>query len=225
MADTATRDGVVPLTEAVRAGRFEEVQQLVQGDGALAGARDQAGVSLVMVALYHGHQEIATWLAARRADGDVFEAAALGDAGRVNSLVGRDPGLVHAFSVDGFTGLALASFFGRHDVVSHLLDRGADVNAVARLPPGYTPLTGAVTGRHAAVVAELLRRGANVNYRYGPGYSPLHAAAASGSAEIVGLLLAAGADAGARTDDGKTPGDMARDKGHVDAAALLDARP
>ncbi len=209
------------LIQAVRDGRADEVQLLVESDPVLVGARDASGVSAVLLALYHGRGDIAEWLASRRSDLDIFEAASLGDTARIQALLSAEPSLAEAWSPDGFTALGLASFFGRLAVGRVLVARGAAVNAISRNAARYTPLTGAVAGRHADVVRELLRAGADPSHRYGPGLTPLHVAAANGSVEIVQALLDAGARRDARTEEGKTPFDHAREKGHGQAADLL----
>ena len=220
----APSDRVQRLIQAVRDARADEVQVLVESDPGLAAARDTSGVSAIVLALYHGHVEISRWLAARRTDLDLFEAACLGDTGRVQAMLTADPSLAAAWSPDGFTALALASFFGRLAVVRALMARGADVNAIGRNAARYTSLTGAVTARHAAIVRELLQSGADPNYRYGKGLTPLHAAAANGSVEIVEALLAAGGRPDARADDGRTPLDYAREKEQARVVELLEAR-
>ncbi len=226
MADAiAPGERVQRLIDAVKRGRADEVQVLVESEPRLAAARDVSGVSAILLALYHGHPEVGRWLASRRTDLDAFDAAALGDLARVRALIADDGSVVHARSADGFTALGLASFFGQLAVVKELIGSGADVNVIGRNPGRYTPLTGAVAGRSAEVVGELLRAGADPNYKYGPGYRPLHEAAASGNEEIVRLLLEAGADRGACTDEGRTPADLAREKGHARVAEALEKQP
>ncbi len=225
MADVmAPSEAAQRLIQAIRQGQSGEVQVLVESDPALAAACDVSGVPAILLALYHGHPDIAGWLASRRTNLDIFEAAAIGSVARVQALVSADPSVVHAWSPDGFTALGLASFFGRLAVVRLLLAQGADPNVPGRNPGRYTALTGAVAARSVEVVAELLRRGADPNYRYGPGYTPLHEAAASGSDEIARLLVEAGANLDARTEEGKSPLDFAREKGHRRVAEWLAAR-
>ncbi len=212
------------LIDAVKRGQPADVQVLVESDPLLAGARDASGVSAILIALYHGHRDIARWLAARRTDLDIFEASALGNVERVTTLLAADPSLVRALSPDGFPALGLASFCGALPAVRALLAAGADPNAAGSNAAGYTPLTGAVASRSVDVVSELLQNGGNPNQRYGPGYTPLHEAAASGSHEIAELLVKAGASAGAKTDAGLTPLELAREKGHQRVVDLLAGR-
>jgi len=212
------------LVQAVEQGQSDEVQLLVESAPALASVRDVSGVSAVLLALYHGHRDIAEWLGSRRSDLDIFEAAALGDVARVLALLSADPSLVNAWSPDGFTALSLASFFGQLASVRLLITHGSDVNAIGRNPGRYTALTGAVTAGAVEIVRELLRHGSDANHRYGPGHTPLHAAAARGSDEIVRMLVEAGAKPDARTDGGSTPLDVAREKGHTRVVELLAGR-
>ncbi len=221
---SAPGEAVERLIQAVRQGRVDEIQILVESQPALVEARDVSGVSAILIALYHGHPDVARWLAARRANLDVFEASALGEVDRVEQLLSRDPSLAHATSPDGFTALALASFLGQLGAVRSLFARGADPNAIGRSPERYTALTGAVAARQADVVRELLQNGADVNYRYAGGLTPLHVASANGSVEIARMLMEAGADAGATNDAGKTPLDLAEEKGHREMIGLLAAR-
>jgi ankyrin repeat protein len=219
---TTSETVVQRLIAAVREGRVADTQALVESTPALAAARDPGGVSALVLALYHGHADIAQWFAARRTDLDIFEAASLGLLDQVTALVDADATLVAAWSADGFTPLALTSFFGHLPTVRFLLDRGADVNAVARNDSKYTALTGAVTAGRGEVVAALLEHGADATYRYGGGFTPLHIAAAAGRVDIVRLLLEAGAARDARTDDGQTPRDFAQHREQADVVRLLD---
>jgi ankyrin repeat protein len=155
---------------------------------------------------------------------DVFEAAALGEAGRVTELVEADPGLVNAYAPDGFYPLGLAAFFGQEEVVPILLAHGADVTQWAENAIRVQPLHAAAAGGDAEIARLILDAGAPVNQAQSGGYTALHAAAFHGNRELAELLLDRGGDRSATLDDGRTPADVAREKGHADIAALLDVR-
>src|SRR5206468_9786669 len=125
-------------------------------------------------------------------------------ADRVAALFEADPGLIGAWSSDGFTPLHLAAFFGYPDVVQVLLKRGAEVNPVARNPMKVQPLHSAAAGGHGEVAKLLVAAGADVNARQEKGWMPLHSAANNGDLETIGLLLSHGADPAAQNDECKS---------------------
>lgn len=100
---------------------------------------------------------------------------------------------VRAVSVDGFPPLYLAAFFGHAEIVTLLLQMGADCNAVAQNGSAVEPLHSAVAGRDARIVERLLLAGAHVNARQNGGFTPLHAALQNEDHQIVALLRRRGA--------------------------------
>lgn len=167
--------------------------------------------SELLEALYRGDQVTVDTKLAERPDLTLFEAAAVGDSGRVQELLTREPRSVADWSPDGFTALHLAAFFGRETIAATLLERGADVSAVARNPLRVQPLHSAAAGGHTAVARLLLEHGADPNARQEGGFVPLHAAAQARNDELYELLLASGADQDAATDDGRTAADFRAD--------------
>jgi uncharacterized protein len=202
------------LFEAIRAGNSASVLSLLTSDPSLASAKNDSGVSAVLMSAYSGRQEIRDLLVARGATLEIHDAAAIGDLERTKQLVENNAALAQAFSPDGFPVVALAAVFGHLPVARYLAEHGADVNAPATNGSGYNALTGAVASGHAEIVRWLLENGANPNYRYGAGYSPLLTAAANGHLEIVKLLLARGADPNATTNDGKSAAAFAAERNH-----------
>lgn len=203
------------LFEALKTNDQAAVDTLLTEEPALAGARNERGLSAVLWAVYMGRKEILQMLLAKQPTLDIFEAAAVGDRAKVEEWVTRDLQLVNAYAADGFHPLGLAAFFGHHEIVSFLLDRGASVNQPSNNGPKVAPLHAAVARGYIEIVRVLLARGADVNQPQEQGITPLHGAAFEGNQELVSLLLAAGADATARTDDGKTPLDIAVSKGYT----------
>ena len=101
----------------------------------------------------------------------------------------------------------IAGLGGHLDVVDALLVAGATVNP----PPGtHTPLRGAVNRGHAAIVARLLRAGADVNIPSAGNRTPLMGAAMFGHDDLLQTLLAAGADPAVRNTFGESAGDLAK---------------
>lgn len=209
------------LFAAIEAGDAAGVRRLLAETPALAGARTGAGLPALLFALYRTQGESVDALLAASPELDGFSAAALGREGELGALLARAPDLAAAFSVDGFTVLHLAAFFGQAGVARLLLDAGAGVNAIARNPMRVQPLHSAAAGRHHAVCALLLERGADVNARQHGGWTPLHAAAQHGDRALAELLLAAGADLAACNDEGRSAAAIAEESGHAELAALL----
>lgn len=212
---------------AVKTGDAAEVQARLAAEPALAEARNADGVSAVLIAVYYGHTPVGELIVAARGPADAYEAAALGHTARLADLLDAAPGQLNDYSVDGFTLLGLAAYFGRPDAVDLLLARGADVNRPAGNASQVCPLHSAVANRDAATayrVAEaLLRHGARPNAQQEGGYTPLHETAFHGEAALTRLLLSHGADPQGRTTEGLSAVDLAEKHGHAEVAALLRA--
>lgn len=181
------------LFDAIAAGDAARVRELVSADATLAGCRDEEGVSARMRARYHGQSEIVGILVDSGPELDVFEAAALGAEERLDELLAHDRSLVGARSADGFTPLHFAAFFGHSEAARLLVERGADVGAVAHNPMQVQPLHSAAAAGCREVVELLLEHGADPNAEQQGGHVALDAARQNGDDEIAELLLAHGA--------------------------------
>jgi ankyrin repeat protein len=211
------------IFDAARAGDAERVATLLAADPAIAGARDDDGLSLVLLSRYRGDGPVLRAVLAAGPTLDVFDAAALGETGRLGELLAGEPFLAAAWSTDGFTALHLAAFFGHPEAVALLLASGAAVDAVSRNPMRVTALHSGAAGRDLAVCRLLIEHGADVNAEQRDAYRPLHAAAQSGDEALADLFLAAGAERAATTDDGRTPADLAAAAGRHTLAERLRA--
>jgi ankyrin repeat protein len=210
------------LFAAIDAGDEARLAEVLEPAPELAGSHDDDGISAVMHALYRGRRAAAAALAARLPAVDVFEAAGLGREETVRDLVRADPSLAAAWSVDGFTALHFAAFFGGGGAASVLLAAGADPNLRSRNDFAVMPIHSAVAGGHADVVVALLDAGADPNVRQRHGWTPLQGAAEHGLTETVERLLAAGADPAATNDEGISAADLARNGGHDALAGRLE---
>ncbi|HEY6959820.1 MAG TPA: ankyrin repeat domain-containing protein [Candidatus Limnocylindria bacterium] len=208
---------------AVKKGDRDAVERMLRSDPELLAAKDERGTSALLLAYYHGKAEIANSLLTHRPDLDLYEAATVGDAGRIRELVGRSAD-VNAYAADGFTALGLAAFFKRRDAVRALLDAGAAPNLASR-PAGFTPLHSAVADDAGTVTSDIVRvlldAGADPNAQSASGGTPLHTAAFIGDVAVARMLLAAGADPNMKDARELTPLDVARERANSEVAALL----
>lgn len=165
-----------------------------------------------MQALYEGKPDEARAIAEGRTDLDGFEAAAIGDVDRLRVLLDDDPGMVTAWSEDGFTPLHFAAFFGHPEAARLLVERGADLEARStnqQFALDAAPLHSASAAGQLEVCEVLLDAGADVNAVQHGGYTALLDAAANQNEELVEFLLERGADRTARLDDGRGLEDLA----------------
>jgi uncharacterized protein len=184
------------LFDAIAAGNVDQVQAIASANPESVAARNADGVSAVLWARYHNRPEVVAAVLAADPPLDVFDAAALGRLDRLAEIVEADPEQANAWSSDGFTPVGLAAFFGQPEAVRYLVERGADVHAVARNPMRVQPLHAATAARNVEAVRLLLEAGADPDAEQQEGWTPLMAARRHGDDEIVALLLAHGA-----TDD------------------------
>jgi ankyrin repeat protein len=205
---------------AIKNGDQDEVRRLLNGAPGLIHEKED-GLSPVLIAVYHGHPEIAELLAEKTVTLTVFEAAATGREAHLARLLARDPQLVNAYSQDGYQPLGLACFFGHREAAEYLIKAGARVNSPSQNKMRVTPLHSAAAGGHTAIVKLLLQNGADPNAREDGDFTPLHAAAQNGDADSVRSLLFEGADANAKTAEGKTPMDYAVEAGKANAVDVL----
>lgn len=212
--------------EAIRQGDTETVRSLLSRDPDLLTCHDDQGISALMLAAYHRHPELVTLLAADRADLTIHEAAVLGHGERIRQLLEQDPSMGNLLSVDGFTPLGLAAFFGNSHIVEQLLSAGADPNIGSTNRMHVRPIHSAAAHSDMDIALRLVRclleHGAEVNVAQSGGWTPLHQAAAHGREELVRLLLEWGADTRIESETHKTPHQMAVDNGYPEVASLLD---
>ena len=158
----------------------------------------------------------------------LFGSIALGDIDRLRTLLEADPALANQ-KEPGSPVLHYAAKLGRKDVVSLLLDRGADVNTTD--DHGSTALHVAAFWGRAKIAETLLRHKADVNACTRTGMTPLHESARLGTPGVAKLLLGAGAKVDVKDRKGRTPLDCAKDSigrsyskpGHAEVVKLLRA--
>jgi ankyrin repeat protein len=199
-AEIGVRSGDIAMTvfEAIEAGDAERARELVAADPTTATERNADGVPAVLYARYWGRTEIVAVLLGTQPELDVHAAAALGRTARLRELLDGEPSRVDAWSGDGYQPLHLAAFFGHVDGVRLLLERGADVRAVARNPMLVQPLHSAAAAGEVEIARLLLEAGADPNAEQQDGFVPLDAARENDDETMQELLSAHGAAASRR---------------------------
>lgn len=210
-----------PFFDALKRGDVDAVRPLLDQDPALAGARDANGLSALLTCLYHRQPALVPVLLERSPPLDVFDAAAIGDVETLRAHLEDDAAAARAEAADGASPLHLAAFFDHVDAGRLLIERGADLEAVAPGLGGVRPLHSAIAGRSTALALAMLDAGATPDVPQGGGFTPLHAAALHGMAELVKALLARGADPARKADDGRDARTMAAESGDAETVRLL----
>ena len=189
--------------DVIKKGNSARVSELLKQQPSLIKATYKNGITMVMLAVYAHHPEIAESFIANGIEPNIFEAAATGRVERVRELIKKNPELVHAWSPDGWTVVHLN--FNHPEVAKILIDAGADLNLNSRNKLNATPLQGAAANNWLELARLYLSRGANVNCRSEEGISPLGEAAANGYVDFAKLLIEKGANVNQKDDNGKTP--------------------
>jgi uncharacterized protein len=210
--------------QLISTGQTAEVAAAAEEDPALIKSRDAQGVSAFLWSIYHRQPMIRDFLLTHLESLDIFEACALGDCSRIESLLQHEPMLVHDSSADGWGPLHLAAAFGGPEATALLLTHGAHVHRFSRNPMHNQPLHACIALSQNAEIARLLiAQGADVNMEQAGGYTPLHQAAAAGLVELTGILLDAGANPSCVCNQGKTAADYARERNHQGVIERLSA--
>jgi ankyrin repeat protein len=162
------------LLQAVDAGHAGKVDTLL-AEGAPADVRDAMGRTLLMRALWRGHQHVAVLLLAEWP----------------TEVDGRDD--------QGWTAVGYAAAVGADDVMEELLARGWSPDPINDY--GNTPLSWAARGGHLGAIEILIRAGAQLDRRNQLGWTALDIAEREQNALAAAMLRRAGASPGAARRD------------------------
>ena len=207
--------------KAIQNGEIEKVRNLSKKSPDLVNEKTEEGISVLLLAMYYRKDDIVNVLLSHKTKFDLFEAAAAGRLDFFIKKIETEKEEVNQFSVDGFTPLGLACFFGKKEMVKYALEKNANPNLSSRNDFKVAPLHSAVAANEIEIVKLLLKNGANVNAQQMNGVTALHSAAHIGSLEIVKLLLKNGAEKNAKTSEGKTPLAFAEENGFLKIVKIL----
>jgi hypothetical protein len=115
--------------------------------------------------------------------------------------------------------IIVASYYGHAEIVSFLLEKGADANAAGG--EYGSSLQAAAARGYVEIVGILLEKGADVNAAGGRYGSSLQAAAARGQTDIVSILLENGADINAAGGKYRSSLQIAATRGHTEIVSIL----
>lgn len=220
-----------PLSLACSGGRYEVVEILlnvgankehrnVSDYTPLSLAASGGYVNIIRLLLHHG-AEINSRTGSKLGISPLMLAAMNGHTAAVKLLLDMGSDINAQIETNRNTALTLACFQGRHEVVSLLLDRKANVEHRAKT--GLTPLMEAASGGYIEVGRVLLDKGADVNATPVPSSrdTALTIAADKGHLKFVELLLQRGAAVEVKNKKGNSPLWLAANGGHLNVVKNL----
>ncbi|KAG8232601.1 hypothetical protein J437_LFUL010722 [Ladona fulva] len=220
-----------PLSLACSGGRFEVVDLLLNRGAnkehrnvsdytPLSLAASGGYINIIKMLLGHG-AEINSRTGSKLGISPLMLASMNGHTASVKLLLDMGSDINAQIETNRNTALTLACFQGRHEVVSLLLDRKANVEHRAKT--GLTPLMEAASGGFVEVGRVLLDKGADVNAPPVPSSrdTALTIAADKGHARFVELLLSRGAQVEVKNKKGNSPLWLAANGGHLNVVELL----
>lgn len=220
-----------PLSLACSGGRYEVVEILlsvgankehrnVSDYTPLSLAASGGYVNIIRLLLNHG-AEINSRTGSKLGISPLMLAAMNGHTAAVKLLLDMGSDINAQIETNRNTALTLACFQGRHEVVSLLLDRKANVEHRAKT--GLTPLMEAASGGYIEVGRVLLDKGADVNATPVPSSrdTALTIAADKGHLKFVELLLQRQACVEVKNKKGNSPLWLAANGGHINVVKNL----
>lgn len=220
-----------PLSLACSGGRYEVVELLLSV-GANKEHRNVSDYTPLSLAASGGYVNIIKLLLSNGAEinsrtgsklgiSPLMLAAMNGHTAAVKLLLDQGSDINAQIETNRNTALTLACFQGRHEVVSLLLDRKANVEHRAKT--GLTPLMEAASGGYIEVGRVLLDKGADVNAAPVPTSrdTALTIAADKGHLKFVELLLSRGAAVEVKNKKGNSPLWLAAHGGHLSVVEIL----
>ena len=209
------------LETLIENNQLDEIIALLSQKPQLASQTTSHQISPMLLACYYKKMDIANTIAEFMPNLTIFDACAIGKFDDVTLLVFKDPRLVNEYSIDGFTPLGLACYFGHEEIARFLVLKGADVNLPSKNGFNVFPIHSAVANNNYNIAKMLLDAKAYPNVCQKSGVAPLHSASQLGNIEMIILLLEHGAEVGLRMEGGKLPADLAAEKGFAEIAEIL----
>jgi len=213
------RGGLTALMLAARQGAANGVRALAEA-GADLDAVDPDGTTALNIAIINAHYDVAALLVEKRASLDIGDAAGMTPLYAAVDMQHQEPMVNRPLPKP-------SGLLGPLEIITLLLDRGANPNAALKTPllmrqhnggdpqlgEGATPLMRASKVSDTALIRILLDKGADPNLRLRNQTTALMIAAArsarnagpeQNTIDAISLLLAKGADINAVNDNGES---------------------
>jgi ankyrin repeat protein len=181
----------VALIELIVQGHTEAAFSLLEQNPELANEADPDHLSAAMIALYHGHKELADAILQRKSALTLFEAASFGRLAELERILETES--IENWSTDGFQALHLAAYFGRVETAKALLSWRAPLDSLSRNQLGVSPLHAALANGHESIARDFVFEGADVNLASSTGWTPMHYAIHLGNRPLLLFLREHGA--------------------------------
>lgn len=223
---TIDKEGFTPLYAAIKHNHVNIAEMLAKAGASINANVPQINSSLLHLAIYNGHLESTSFLIEQGADIEGRNPA--NDTPLLIAIVENHIEIVKKLllsnvdinkGIDGFTPLYLSVNKGYEEIVTLLVNNGADLNLSDNIH-GNSPLYMACFWGLENIVITLLQAGAEINKVTKLGITELQVAANQGHLNIVKTLINAGADVFAKTPDGQIAYDLVQYK-HSEVSAYL----
>lgn len=220
--------GITPLIMASMHGKLNIVNLLLDHH-ANVHHRYNAGYPALHLAALNGREDVFKELIVRGADANIDDsinhkllhlAAKGGLVNVVKELLDTGNCDINLPIRNGDTALHLATLNGRQEVIQHLIDRKANINAVNNY--GVTAAHNAASKGHVEILQILQSNGLNFNSADQNGSTVLHYAASSGQKKAAAFIIAHYPELLDKIDnEDNTPLHIAAMNGHEDIVTLL----
>jgi len=212
------------IVEFIQTGNIENLKKALNGNPDLANGKTEQGISFLTFAAYCRNNEVIELIKQNKSSFDIYEKIILGNLQHTKEYYEKNNTSINQYSIDGFTPLGLACFFGHIEIIKYLIEIEADLNIPSNNDFKVTPLHSACATSNLEIAELLLKNNANVNAKQQGNVTPLHSASHNGQIKLVRLLIEYGADINAKMKNGQTPLFMAKEKSFEEVSEYIKSK-